>query len=343
MQKNRTENNQNKFKVYNTLYNKLRRAAKKMYYENQFKTFIKNSKQTWKVIREIIGSKKQRDQLPEFFRSDGKIINDYLEIANGFNSFFSQIGPKLATEIDASDLTYDEFLSECNPINFEFSKISEIDILNICKQLKPKLSSGADFISNKLLQQIAPIIITPLHYLINLSLETGFVPKEMKIAKVVPVFKDGDCHDYNNYRPISLLSSFSKLLEKIVARQIIGFLTANNLLYEHQYGFRARHNTSQPVLHFAEKIYNALNQKPSAKTLSIFIDLKKAFDTVDHSILLKKMDFYGIRGTSQTWFQSYLSEREQYVTINGIESDKVKMICGFPQSSVLGPLLYLFL
>ena len=126
-----------------------------------------------------------------------------------------------------------------------------------------------------------------------------------------------------------------------MARQIIGFLTANNLLYEHQYGFRARHNTSQPVLHFAEKIYNALNQNPSAKTLSIFIDLKKAFDTVDHSILLKKMDFYGIRGTSQTWFQSYLSEREQYVTINGIESDKVKMICGVPQGSVLGPLLFL--
>jgi hypothetical protein len=106
---------------------------------------------------------------------------------------------------------------------FEFSRISEIDILNICKQLKTKMSSGADFISTKLLKQIAPLIITPLHYLINLSLETGFVPKQIKIAKIVPVFKEGDRLDFNNYRPISLLSSFSKFLEKIVAKQILSF------------------------------------------------------------------------------------------------------------------------
>ena len=118
--------------------------------------------------------------------------------------------------------------------SFEFSRISEIDILYICKQLKPKLSSGADFISTKLLKQIAPLIITPLHHLINLSLETGFVPKELKIAKIVPVFKDGDCHDFNNYRPISLLSSFSKLFEKIVAKQLLRYLHINDILYKHQ-------------------------------------------------------------------------------------------------------------
>ena len=293
------------------------------------------------IIREVIGSCKQKDQIPNFFLKNGHIIRDTLEIANGFNTFFAGIGPKLASQIGSSETNFETFLNNKNPSSFQFSRISEIDILRICRQLRPKLSSGADFISTKLLKEIAPLIITPLHYLINLSLETGFVPKEFKIAKIVPIFKEGDCHDFNNYRPISLLSSFSKLMEKIVSRQLLQFLHINNILYKHQYGFRPGHNTSQPVLHLTEKIYSALNQKPAAKTLVIFIDLKKAFDTVDHSILLSKMDHYGIRDTSNLWFKNYLDSREQFVTINGSESERKKIVCGVPQGSVLGPLLFL--
>ena len=279
--KHPSEQNKDKFKAYNTIYNKLRRAAKQMYFKNKFSKFTHSCKQTWSVIREIIGSKKDKAHLPDFFKDNDNIITDYLEIANGFNNFFSQVGPKLASDIDNSDIPFDNFLSEKNPVNFSLSRISETDILKICRQLRPKISSGDDFISNKLLKLIAPILITPLHYLINLSLESGYIPGELKLAKIVPIFKDGDCHSFTNYRPISLISSFAKLLEKIVSKQLIGFLTAHNILYKHQYGFRAKHNTSQPVLHFADKIYNALNQNTPAKTLSIFIDLKKAFNTVD--------------------------------------------------------------
>ena len=336
-----TEGNINSYKRFNKVYNKVRRAAKKLYYEKQFKKFTNDSKKTWSVIKEVIGSSKQKDQLPNFFSKNNQIINDSLEIANGFNTFFAGIGPKLASEIQPSDINYETFLSDRNPNSFQFSRISEIDILGICRKLKPKLSSGADFISTKLLKDIAPLIITPLHYLINLSLETGYVPKEFKVAKIVPVFKEGDCHDFNNYRPISLLSSFSKLMEKIVAKQLLRFLHIHNIIYKHQYGFRAKHNTSHPVLQFSEKIYNALNQKPSAKTLAIFIDLKKAFDTVDHTILLNKMAHYGIRNAANTWFRNYLDSREQFVTINGIQSVKKEIICGVPQGSVLGPLLFL--
>ena len=207
--------------------------------------------------------------------------------------------------------------------------------------MKPKMSSGADFISTKLLKEIAPLIITPLHYLINMSLETGFVPSEMKLAKIVPVFKEGNCHEYTNYRPISLLNSFSKLLEKIVSKQLIRFLNINQIIYKHQYGFRAGHSTSHSVLHLTDEIYKALNQKPSGKTLTIFIDLKKAFDTVDHEILLKKMSTYGIRDSANLWFKNYLRDREQFVSIHGIESGTKKMSCGVPQGSVLGPLLFL--
>ena len=336
-----TATNIDNFKLYNTVYNKLRRTAKKLYYEKAFAKYKNNLKQTWSMIREVIGTNKQKDQIPNFFRCNGKVINDCLEITNGFNTFFSQVGPKLASAIPPTDRNFESYLPRENPSNFDFSRISEIDILKICNQLKPKLSSGADFISSKLLKQIAPIIILPLHHLINLSLESGYIPREFKIAKVVPVFKDGDQHDYNNYRPISLLSSFSKLMEKIVARQLVGFLNTHNLFYKHQYGFRANHSTSQPVLHFTDKIFHALNQKPSATTLAIFIDLKKAFDTVNHKILLKKMEHYGIRGISSAWFENYLSDREQFVSVNGVQSETMKMAYGVPQGSVLGPLLFL--
>ena len=125
------------------------------------------------LIREIIGSKKDKHRLPDLFKDNGQIITDYLEIANGFNQFFSQVGPNLASEIEPSEVSFDTFLLENNPVNFEFSRISEVDILSVCRQLKPKISSGIDYISKKLLIQIAPIIIVPLHYLINLSLECG--------------------------------------------------------------------------------------------------------------------------------------------------------------------------
>ena len=123
-----------------------------------------------------------------------------------------------------------------------------------------------------------------------------------------------------------------------MSKQLVGFLAAHNIIFKHQYGFRTNHNTSHPVLHFTDKIYNALNQKPPAITLSIFIDLKKAFDTVNHEILLKKMEHYG---TANVWFHNYLSEREQFVCLDAAQSDRNKITCGVPQGYVLGPLLFL--
>ena len=158
-------------------------------------------------------------------------ISERLDIANVFYDFFAGLGPKHASEVGNSTSDFQSFLSNTN------SRISEIDILNISKTLKPKISTSADFISNKLLKTIASIIITPLHHLINLSLETGFVSEEYKIAKAVPLYKSGDCHDFNNYRPISLLIALSKLFEKLVSRLILGFINAHKIVYQHQYDF----------------------------------------------------------------------------------------------------------
>lgn len=175
--------------------------------------------------------------------------------------------------------------------------------------MKGKSSAGADHISSKLLKKILPINISPVCHLFNLSLQTGYIPSQLKLAKVIPIYKSSDKHLFTNYRPISLLSSFSKLLEKVVANQLFAFLNKFKLLYAHQYGFRKAHSTSHPIIHFLKKIYESLEKKEPEYTLTIFIDLKKAFDTVDHSILLEKLNSYGIRGISNTWFENYLKER----------------------------------
>ena len=224
--------------------------------------------------------------------------------------------------------------------------MSEVKILHFIDRMKPKTSYGEDCISNKVLKFIAPTIIQPLKHLINLSLQTGFFPDELKIAKVIPIYKDSDSHDFSNYRPISLINSISRLIESIVCFQLTGFADACELFYEHQYGFRAKHNVNHPLLHFSETIFQALNN--GKISLAIFIDLKKAFDTVNYEILLKKLEHYGIKDVELLWFKNYLKNRQQYVNLSSladqssINSSKLSCKCGIPQGSCLGPLLFLF-
>ena len=167
----------------------------------------------------------------------------------------------------------------------------------------------------------------------------GWFPLQFKIAKVIPIFKSGDKASMDNYRPISLLSAFSKILEKIVASRLLIFLNENDILSKWQFGFRGGHSTSHPMVHFINKVTESLNNKKH--TIGIFCDLKKAFDTCDPNILLLKLKKYGIQGTELNWFKSYLSDRKQFVNIKNSSSPLLEIKLGVPQGSILGPLLFL--
>lgn len=160
----------------------------------------------------------------------------------------------------------------------------------------------------------------------------------MMVAKVIPIFKNGEEHLFNNYSSISLLSPFSKILEKWFASKLQCFLEKFNLISDKQYGFRAQRSTALALLELNERITTAMENK---HTVGVILDLQKAFDTINHNLLLNKLSMYGIRGLSFNWIKSYLSNRKQYVQINGQNSDDLKVTTGDPQGSVLGPLLFI--
>ena len=216
-----------------------------------------------------------------------------------------------------------------------------LNLIITAKVLKPKTSSGYDEISTKLLHRIIEEISIPFSHIVNLSFSTGIVPDKLKIAKIVPIFKSGTINDFNNYRPISLLPAFSKLLEKLVYNRIMSFITVNSLLNEHQFGFRKGHSTIQPVLHFLNHVGNSYNKTNPELTMGIFIDLKKAFDTVSHNILIQKLRHYGLRGVVGDWLKNYLSNRKQFVQYDNVTSNMQDIVSGVPQGSILGPLLFL--
>ena len=329
------------YKIFVRIYNKLKRTLKINYFSQILDANKSNSKKTWSILKQAIGKNNDKSSFPQSFSIDNENISDKGKIAEAFNNFFGKIGKSTSENVPTTNKKYTDYLVNSISQSMFLEPIESHVVLSVASKLKPKLSSGHDHISTKLLKETIELIHRPLTYLINKSFTTGIVPSQLKIAKVIPIYKNSETNQLKNYRPVSLLPAISKVFEKIMYNKVMGFLDSNNILYKHQYGFRAKHSTIHPILHLINHCADANNKTPKEHTLSIFCDLSKAFDVIDHSILLKKLHFYGLRGIVNDWFRNYLTGRKQYVEIENTKSDTWQIECGVPQGSILGPLLYL--
>lgn len=264
---------------------------------------------------------------------------DEKDICNRLNDYFCDVGKNLASSINCQPHDFTKYCHLPNNNSMFCPPATGAEILKIILSFRNNKSPGPDNIAPKLIKLISADIIEPLLYIFNLSFSSGQVPQSLKIAKVIPLYKKGGKDIPGNYRPISLLSIFDKILEKLMFNRIYSFLVQNDILYKYQFGFRKGYSTSLALVELVDTIYTHCDNRDTV--IGMFFDLQKAFDTVDHSILLHKMNNCGIRGIVLKWFRNYLSNRKQFVSIGNSKSDLQNVTCGVPQGSVLGPLLFL--
>ena len=336
-----------KYKNYNNTLRHIIRRTKCSFYQDMCYAYRANSKKLWGLINEISGKCNNKTSLIEYITIDGIRTYNATKICNAFGKYFSTVGRNFANKIAKPEKSITEYLKmlQSSSESLFFQPTTAHEIERIVRNLPSKSSSGHDNISNILLKKIVHQLTPVLTDLFNRSLSLGEFPTIMKLAEVIPLYKNKERHYECNYRPISLLSTISKILEKIVYSRVYEFLDRTGQLYENQYGFRAKHSCEHAIGQALGSIIKGLEN--NFYSACVLLDLSKAFDTIEHDILLKKLEIYGIRGIPLNWFRSYLSDRTLRVKCSTVSNSskttgrEYPVEYGTPQGSCLGPLIFL--
>lgn len=335
----RTVEAESRYKRYKNKLTNIIRASKKAYYNEALMKNKGNVRAIWGILKEVMNKNNKKNAYPDYFTDKEGEVNNMQSVVNRFNDYFVNVGPNLANSIPIkNNEELGVSLIDRVPGSFFVAGTTEGEIKSIVSKFKNKASTDCHDIDMILIKKVIDTILKPLTHICNLSLLTGTFPDKMKMAKVIPMYKSDDEHAFNNYRPVSLLPQFSKILEKLFNKRLVNFIEKHKIIHESQYGFRAKRSTSMAIMEAVEGITDSLECRKSA--IGVFIDLKKAFDTIDHSILLNKLERYGIRGVAWNWIDSYLKERQQFVRMGEFKSDYRTIVCGVPQGSILGPVLF---
>ena len=338
--KNRTLSNETNYKNYKYNFNRLVFEAKQNYYKKKLNKYKNDTKRTWSIINELTGRKStERNVLPKELIINKQNFVQKNDIADQLNKYFVEVGPELAKNIPPSNTSFHEYLTrfegEIQDVN-----ITVDDLRKVFLTLKRNKSPGYDDITSNVILSVTDEILFPLYHCINLSFQKGIFPNKLKVAKIFPVFKNDDrCH-VSNYRPISALTVFSKLFEKLMHNHLYSHFVRNNLLYKRQFGFQANCSTEHAIVDLMNYLTKSLDK--NLFSIGVFLDLSKAFDTVNREILLAKLKYYGVNKLTHNWITDYLKNRKQFINYDNSKFTTLKeVIYGIPQGSILGPLLFL--
>ena len=321
--------------------NKLIKSAKRRYCKDHIELNKHNPEEMWKNINQVISGKGRYSKTTTIsaIKDDlDNTIHDEKLIADKLNKYFVEVGPNLSNNLPPSSRDFSEYLEPVDCV-FNFSNITDDAVLRKILKLKSNKGVGPDNIPPKLIKDSAEVIAPYLSYIFNRSLSERKFPDDWKSARVCPIFKSGKRDECANYRPISILSAISKIFEKLVFEQLSRYLTTNKILTDYQSGFRKGFSTCFSLLRTTNEWL--VNMDKGLINGVVFLDVKKAFDTVDHDILIKKLEFYGIKNNTLRWFISYLSHTKQVCKVGMSVSNSENIKTGVPQGSNLGPLLFL--